>query len=225
MPEVIDEGSTGFIVENEEQAGRAVGRLKELDRRSIRARFEERFLARRIAKECESQYPQLLAQSSEHKAHSRQDAQAVKLVSYAPPLWRAFRTNRHCRAVRSWGSLEHPAKCSMIMFDLNGARPLGAPETYVYVARYCREPGYLSMESDLVRRDQFVISPQGIIHKPTDAAFTPDPGDPYSGTSRLWHLICIAIVQNFCVDDVQRMMRELWAEYVTANPELFNLVR
>ena len=74
VPEVIDEGITGFIVENEEQAVRAVGRLKELDRRSIRARFEERFLARRMAKQYESQYHKLLAQSSEHKPHSKQDA-------------------------------------------------------------------------------------------------------------------------------------------------------
>jgi hypothetical protein len=29
------------------------------------------------------------------------------------------------------------------------------------------------MESKLVRRDQFNIFPQGIVHKPTDAAFTP----------------------------------------------------
>jgi len=31
------------------------------------------------------------------------------------------------------------------------------------------------MESHLVRRDQFNISPQGIIHKPTDTAFIPHP--------------------------------------------------
>ena len=62
VPEVIDEGITGFIVENEEQAVRAVGRVKELDRLSIRARFEERFLASRMAREYESQYRQLLGQ-------------------------------------------------------------------------------------------------------------------------------------------------------------------
>jgi len=81
------------------------------------------------------------------------------------------------------------------------------------------------MESNLVRRDQFVISPQGILHKPTDAAFTPDPGDPYSGTSRLGQLSNQPNAQSFCADDVQRMMLELWTEYVTANPELFNLDR
>ena len=44
------------------------------------------------------------------------------------------------------------------------------------------------MESTLVRRDQFNITPRGIVHKPTDAAFTPDPGDPYSGIERLGQL-------------------------------------
>jgi len=74
----------------------------------------------------------------------------------------------------------------------------------------------------LVRRDQFNIGPQGIVHKPTDAAFTPNPGDPYSGIERLGQL------RNkhpngsgFITEDVQRMMRELWAEYVAANPRLF----
>lgn len=78
------------------------------------------------------------------------------------------------------------------------------------------------MESTLVRRDQFNISPHGIIHKPTDAAFIPRQGDPFSGTERLGQL------RNqhpngggYNVDDVQRMMRELWAEYVAANPQLF----
>ena len=79
-----------------------------------------------------------------------------------------------------------------------------------------------TMESNLVRRDQFNIGPQGIVHKPTDAAFTPNPGDSYSGIERLGQL------RNkhpngsgFITEDVQRMMRELWAEYVAANPRLF----
>ena len=33
----------------------------------------------------------------------------------------------------------------------------------------------VKMESTLVMRDQFNITPQGIVHKPTDAAFTPYP--------------------------------------------------
>jgi hypothetical protein len=79
-----------------------------------------------------------------------------------------------------------------------------------------------TMESNLVRRDQFSITPQGIVHKPTDAAFTPHPGDPYSGISRLGQLTNVQRDRYFRPDDVQRMMRELWAEYVASNPQLFN---
>jgi len=74
-----------------------------------------------------------------------------------------------------------------------------------------------------VRRDQFAVSPQGVLHKPTDAAFTPDPGDPYSGTWRWGQLTREPTQQSFRSDEVQQMMRELWAEYVAANPGLFNL--
>jgi len=77
------------------------------------------------------------------------------------------------------------------------------------------------VERSLVRRDQFNISPQGIIHKPTDAAFTPHFGDPRSGTMRLGTLGNNHSNGNgYRPDDVQRMMRELWAEYVAANPEM-----
>ena len=74
----------------------------------------------------------------------------------------------------------------------------------------------------LVRRDQFNITPQGIVHKPTDAAFTPSPGDPYSGITRMGQLDNKhPNGSGFRSDDVQRMMRELWIEYVIGNPKLF----
>ena len=47
--EVIDDGLTGFIVEDEAGAIGAVDRLAQLSRRKIRQRFEERFTARRMA--------------------------------------------------------------------------------------------------------------------------------------------------------------------------------
>jgi hypothetical protein len=79
------------------------------------------------------------------------------------------------------------------------------------------------MANVLVRRDQFNITPQGIVHKPTDAAFTPYPGDPYSGIARLGQLGSKPPNNGngFRPEDVQRMMRELWTEYVTGNPQLF----
>jgi glycosyltransferase involved in cell wall biosynthesis len=53
---VIDEGVTGFVVDDEEQAVQAVKRLRELDRRRVRERFEERFTAGRMAADYISHY-------------------------------------------------------------------------------------------------------------------------------------------------------------------------
>jgi hypothetical protein len=77
------------------------------------------------------------------------------------------------------------------------------------------------MASCLIRRDQFNISPQGIIHEPTGAAFTPSPGDPFSGILRMGQFDNKQPNgSSFNSDDVERIMRELWAEYVACNPHL-----
>ena len=49
VPEVIEDGRTGFIVRNEDEAATALGRIGELDRAAIRARFEQRWSAARMA--------------------------------------------------------------------------------------------------------------------------------------------------------------------------------
>ena len=51
VPEVVDEGVTGFIVDNEEEAVAAVRRLSELNRDTVRRTFEARFSARRMAED------------------------------------------------------------------------------------------------------------------------------------------------------------------------------
>jgi glycosyltransferase involved in cell wall biosynthesis len=61
VPEVVEDGLTGFIVDGEEEAIRAVRELPRLDRRIIRARFEERFTAVRMAREYEARYRELVA--------------------------------------------------------------------------------------------------------------------------------------------------------------------
>jgi len=61
VPEVIDDGVTGYIVDSEDQAIRAVSEVSRLDRTKVRARFEERFSANRMAREYESQYRKLIA--------------------------------------------------------------------------------------------------------------------------------------------------------------------
>ncbi len=49
VPEVVDDGTSGFIVEDETGAIGAVERLGELDRARVRAQFEKRFTAKRMA--------------------------------------------------------------------------------------------------------------------------------------------------------------------------------
>jgi glycosyltransferase involved in cell wall biosynthesis len=51
VPEVIDDGVTGFVVESVEEAARAVGRVAGLSRHTCRAVFEERFDAARMARD------------------------------------------------------------------------------------------------------------------------------------------------------------------------------
>jgi glycosyltransferase involved in cell wall biosynthesis len=51
VPEIIEDGVTGFIVEDQEEALEAIKRLPELDRRRVREGFERRFAARRMAED------------------------------------------------------------------------------------------------------------------------------------------------------------------------------
>jgi len=60
VPEVVDEGVTGFIVEDEMGAIGAVHRLHHLSRENIRKRFEQRFTARRMAHDYLEVYRQLI---------------------------------------------------------------------------------------------------------------------------------------------------------------------
>ena len=60
VPEVIEDGRTGFIVDTVDAAVAAAGRLHELDRGAIRARFEERWTAQRMAEDYLALYGRLI---------------------------------------------------------------------------------------------------------------------------------------------------------------------
>ena len=60
VPEVIEDGVTGFIVETEADAAAAIGRARRLDRGRIRETFERRFSARRMAEAYVKSYQTLL---------------------------------------------------------------------------------------------------------------------------------------------------------------------
>jgi glycosyltransferase involved in cell wall biosynthesis len=59
VPEVLESGVTGFIVHSEQEAIEAVGRIGSLDRDRIRAEFDRRFTAHRMAQNYLNLYTRL----------------------------------------------------------------------------------------------------------------------------------------------------------------------
>jgi hypothetical protein len=51
VPEIIENGVTGFVVDSEQEAIAALERVGTLDRRRVRAEFERRFSVERMAKD------------------------------------------------------------------------------------------------------------------------------------------------------------------------------
>jgi len=62
VPEIVDEGVTGLIVDSLEEAVRKLPRVLALDRRAVRRRFEQRFSATRMAKDYVALYRSLREQ-------------------------------------------------------------------------------------------------------------------------------------------------------------------
>ena len=61
VPEIIEDGVTGFIVDDVDAAVDAVRHAVRLDRRMVRSRFEERFTAERMARDYLAVYEELLS--------------------------------------------------------------------------------------------------------------------------------------------------------------------
>jgi glycosyltransferase involved in cell wall biosynthesis len=79
VPEIIEDGVTGLIVDDMEQAISTLPRVLSLDRRQVRRRFEERFSATRMARDYLYLYDSLLKRSH-HVEHE------VEVVGIAPDL-------------------------------------------------------------------------------------------------------------------------------------------
>jgi glycosyltransferase involved in cell wall biosynthesis len=69
VPEVLEDGVTGFIVDNIEDAVAAIDRTGDLDRRRCRAEFERRFTAERMALDYVAVYEGLMAKPQQRHAH------------------------------------------------------------------------------------------------------------------------------------------------------------
>jgi len=77
VPEVLDDGLTGFVVEDENGAIGAVDRLGQLSRAKIRTQFEKRFTARRMAQDYLSVYRSLADRIAPHLRLVADDAPAL----------------------------------------------------------------------------------------------------------------------------------------------------
>jgi len=64
VPEIIEDGTTGFIVANEDEAVLAVSRLPHISCATVRRRFEHRFTARRMAEDYVDIYQDLVEASN-----------------------------------------------------------------------------------------------------------------------------------------------------------------
>jgi len=71
VPEIIDDGVTGAIVDTVEQAIAALPRVIALDRAKVRQRFEQRFSATRMAKDYVGVYRSLRGSSKSVGAAKR----------------------------------------------------------------------------------------------------------------------------------------------------------
>jgi glycosyltransferase involved in cell wall biosynthesis len=78
VPEIVEDGVSGFIVESVEQAIRAVEQVPQLSRQSCRESFERRFSARRMATDYLRIYEQ---QMDSNGAYYRRPAMPERVVS------------------------------------------------------------------------------------------------------------------------------------------------
>lgn len=68
VPEIIEDGENGFIVNSMEEAVDAISKLDLLDRNRVRSNFEERFTASRMAADYLELYRQIISKKKEEDA-------------------------------------------------------------------------------------------------------------------------------------------------------------
>jgi glycosyltransferase involved in cell wall biosynthesis len=80
VPELVEDGLTGFIVDSDEEADRAFARALRLDRTAIRRRFDQRFSSRAMADRYLSLYRGLLPCRAAAGAAKRLDSALVQIA-------------------------------------------------------------------------------------------------------------------------------------------------
>jgi glycosyltransferase involved in cell wall biosynthesis len=86
VPEVVDGGITGIVVETIEQAIAAVPRLVEFDRAKVRLRFEQRFTASRMAQDYVNLYKSVVKTSIVPSIELNSSLEQDESISSAPPV-------------------------------------------------------------------------------------------------------------------------------------------
>jgi glycosyltransferase involved in cell wall biosynthesis len=83
VPEVIDEGASGLIVESVDEAVEKIDQVLQLDRRKVRATFEKRFTALRMARDYLDIYRQLPGTRTKVAPLRRINGESVDLQAVA----------------------------------------------------------------------------------------------------------------------------------------------
>ena len=71
VPEIVDPGVTGLIVDTMEEAIRVLPQVLALDRRAVRQKFEQRFSAARMAKDYAQVYRSLIKRQARPERDGR----------------------------------------------------------------------------------------------------------------------------------------------------------
>jgi glycosyltransferase involved in cell wall biosynthesis len=79
VPEIIEDGVSGFLVDNVEGAAGAVGNISALSRQKCRRSFENRFSARRMAQDYLTLYQRIVKGEPETVALTEGDLRWMKL--------------------------------------------------------------------------------------------------------------------------------------------------
>jgi len=88
VPEIIEDGVTGFVVQDVEEGVEAVRRVGWLDRATCRKAFEQRFDAARMARDYLEVYRQLVQDSSESGGDAPRTPERQRLAARPGPDWR-----------------------------------------------------------------------------------------------------------------------------------------
>ena len=98
VPEVVEDGISGFVMESVDQAAAVVARVASLDRAKVRAAFEHRFTIERAARDYPEIYGELIASSASPKRFGKANGDRKRETSHpnviAVPMTGSFERRR-----------------------------------------------------------------------------------------------------------------------------------